>query len=164
MPNADVFLRHDDGRLEQVAIGESPWPSTTPGVDVSQIGEGEMKTQKAMRLPWFVKTGLRDIEADPAYQRPDRKLNIVCPAGKQEPVFGLPAVIDDDGVIANQLLIAGADGHSRRRCGCFVELISKDAQPKYLLILEGGTRPARSIVVPAKYADVKHAAEIAIAK
>lgn len=162
IPNADVFLRHDDGRLEQVAIGESPWSSTIPGVDVSLAGEGEDEAQKAVRLPWFVKTGLRDIQADPTYQSPERILKIVCPVGKQQPVFSLPAVIDDDGVIANQLLFTGEDGSHRQRHGCFVELTSNDAQPSYLLILEGGTRSARPAVIPAECAEVKHAAEIAI--
>lgn len=161
---ADVFLKHEDGRLEQVAIGESPWSSPITGIDVSRSEEGEGGALKARPLPWFVKVGLGDIKADPAYQAPDMKLEIVCPSGKQEPVFCLPEVIDDDGVIANQLIFTEEQGTTRLRRGCFASIGSETPPPTYLLILEGKTRSAHPSISPAECTDLKHACEIVIGK
>lgn len=163
MPNADVFLRHEDGRLEQVAFGESTWSSTTPGIDVSQADRGNTEGPKDKSLPWFVQTGLKSIRSDPAYQGEEVQIKIICPAGKSEPVFSLPAVIDDDGVIANQLFFTSEEGSTRQRCGCFVEVVSEDSLPQCRLILEGGMRSARPQVRLVDGADLKYAIEIAVA-
>lgn len=164
MPGADVFLKHEDGRLEQVAIGESPWSSAIAGIDVSRSEEGDGDALTARPLPWFVKTGLSDIKADPAYQAQDMRLEIVCPAGKQEPVFFLPEVIDADGVIANQLIFTEEQGTTRLRRGCFASIGSDTGGAVCLLILEGETRSGRPSVALAECADLKQACEIAIGK
>lgn len=163
-PGADVFLKHEDGRVEQVAIGESPWSSAITGLDVSRAEADEVDVLNAQPLPWFVKTGLRDIKADPAYQAPEMKLEIVCPSGRSQPVFFLPEVIDDDGVIANQLIFTEEQGTTRLRRGCFATIGRERGEPDYLLILEGETRSAPPNVAPAECADLKHACEIAIGK
>lgn len=161
MPNADVFLQREDGQLEQVAIGESTWSSATSGADISAATVEDTETQKSAPLPWFVQTGLRDIEANPAYQSLDSQVKIVCPAGKQEPVFSLPVVVNEDGVIANQLFFTGEDGSSRQRRACFVEIAHKHSPNHFLLILEGNARSDRPHVAPVAGTDLKLAIEIA---
>lgn len=160
MPNADVFLRHADGGLEQVALGESTWSSTTPGIDVTQEDAGT-QAQKEVPLPWFVQAGLKAIEADPAYEPSGMRMKIVCPVGKLVPVFSLPVVISEDGEIASELLFTGLDGTTRQRRGCFVEVLGKDSYQQCMLILEGRTKSVRPEIALAVSADLKYAIEIA---
>ena len=162
MPNADVFLHHEDGRLEQVAIGESACSSATPGVDMSVAAVGGTEKKKLAALPWFVQTGLRNIEVNPAYQSPDRRLRVVCPVGKQEPVFSLPVVVNEDGVIASQLFFTGEGGSSRQRRACFVEIAHKHSPIQILLILEGKARVDWPHIVPVAGTDLKLAIEVAM--
>ncbi|WP_341744625.1 hypothetical protein [Azonexus hydrophilus] len=50
------------------------------------------------------------------------------------PVFCLPVVVDDDGVIDEDHLFTEEDGHTRQRRGCFVELDLELAYVGYLVI------------------------------
>lgn len=154
MPNADVFLRHADGSLEQVAFGESQCSSATPGMDVSPA-DAETSTQKDMPLPWFVQMGLKAIDTAPGMQ-----VKVVCPVGMLVPVFSLPLVISEDGVIASELLFTGLDGGTRQRRGCFVEVGGGDSCRKHMLILEGSTKSERTEIVAVDSADLKHAIRV----
>lgn len=147
MPHADVFLRNVDGSLEQVAIGESEGHSTTSAIDVVQPAFGEA-TSKDASLPWFVRMGLRQIAADPAYASASQATKIVAPTGTTHPVFSLPVVIDQDGVIDTTLLFTRADGGTRQRRGCFVELTESDRSQRLLVILEGCCPNLRPTVWP----------------
>jgi hypothetical protein len=160
MPNADVFLRQADGSLAQVALGESTWSSTTSGVDVLQSDAGA-QVQKDVLLPWFVQVGLKAIETAPAYESSGRRVQLVCPVGKLVPVFSLPVVISEDGVIASELLFTSLDGSTRQRRGCFVEAIGKDSYRQCMLILEGSMKSVRPEIVAVDSAELKRAIEIA---
>lgn len=160
IPNADVFLRHADGCLEQVALGESTWSSTMPGIDVSRADAGE-QAQTEVPLPWFVQAGLKTITTDQAYEPSGMQIKIVCPVGKLVPVFSLPVVISEDGEIASELLFTGLDGSTRQRRGCFLEVLGKDSHQKYMLILEGRTKSARPEVALVDSAELRCAIEIA---
>ena len=136
MPQAGVFLRHVDGSLEQVAFGESERHSATSAIDVVQSAVGDI-TSKDESLPWFVHMGLRQIAADPKYASANLVTKIVTPAGMTHPVFSLPVVIDQDGVIDTDLLFTKKEGGTHQRRGCFVEVMNS-AQLQYnLVILEG---------------------------
>lgn len=139
MPQADVYLRHADGSLEQVAFGESEGHSTTSAIDVAQPVFGEV-TSKDAALPWFVRMGLKQIAADPAYASANQVTKIVSPAGMTYSVFNLPAVIDQDGVIDPSLLFTRVDGGTRQRRGCFVEVTGLGQAQCCLVILEGSIR------------------------
>ncbi len=136
MPQADVYLRHADGGLEQVAFGESEGHSTTSAIDVAQPVFGEVASKDAP-LPWFVCMGLKQIAANPTYASANQVTKIVAPTGMIHPVFSLPVVIDQDGVIDTALLFARADGGMRQRRGCFVEVTGSDQTQRCLVVLEG---------------------------
>jgi hypothetical protein len=161
MPNADVFLRHTDGSLEQVAFGESTWSSTTPGIGVSPVDAGT-PPQRNVPLPWFVPTGLKAIESAPGYDSSETQIKIVCPAGRQTPVFCLPVVINEDGEIASELLFTGLDGRTRQRRACFVEITCNGPNCRYMLILEGRAASVRPEIVAAKSAEMACALELAM--
>lgn len=136
MPHADVFLRNVDGSLEQVAIGESEGHSTTAAIDVVQPAFGEA-TPTNVSLPWFVRMGLKQIAANPAFASANQATKIVAPTGMTHPVFSLPVVIDQDGVIDTALLFTRADGGTRQRRGCFIEVVELGKPRCNFVILEG---------------------------
>lgn len=136
MPQADVYLRHTDGSLEQVAFGESEGHSTTSAIDVVQPAVGET-TSKDASLPWFVRMGLKQIAADPKYASANQVVKVIALADMTHPVFSLPVVIDQDGVIDASLLFTRADGGTRQRRGCFVEMTKAGQGRQCLAIIEG---------------------------
>ena len=156
MPHADVFLRHTDGGLEQVAFGESQWSSATRGIDVS-LAEAETPTQKEVPLPWFVQMGLKAIDTPPGMQ-----VKVLCPVGKLVPVFSLPVVISEEGEIESNLLFTGLDGGVRQRRACFVEATDRNAFRQCMLILEGRATSVRPEVVVADRADLELAILLAM--
>jgi len=160
MPRADVYLRHVDGSLEKVAFGESEGHSTTSAMDVAQPAFGG-DTSKDASLPWFVRMGLKQIAADPAYVSANQTSNVITPTGMTHPVFSFPIVISEDGDIASALLFTGLDGTTRQRRGCFVEVLGKDLHRQYILILEGRATSVRPEIALAVGAELKCAIEIA---
>jgi len=157
IPQADVFLRHADGSLEQVAIGESEGYSTRTGIDVTQISNGGPEVGKDVPLPWFVQTGLKNIAADSSYASTSMVLKVICPVGKTESVFSLPVVIDEDGEIASKLLFTKLDGSVRQRRACFVEISIQAILLRYLLIIEGQTRSAQPEILTATRPEINEA-------
>lgn len=137
MPHADVYLKHADGNVEQVAFGEAEGNSATPSIDLEQSAVGEIASKNAS-LPWFVRMGLKQIAANPAYACANLAVKVVAPQGMTQPVFSLPVVIDDDGVIDAALLFNKSEGSTRQRRGCFVEVTGSAGNSCYRVILEGG--------------------------
>lgn len=138
MPHANVYLRHADGNVEQVAFGEAEGNSATPAIDLEQSAAlGDISSKNAS-LPWFVRKGLRQIAASPAYASSNLAVKVVAPQGMTQPVFSLPVVIDEDGVIDATLLFNKNEGSTRQRRGCFVEITESERNSCYRVILEGG--------------------------
>lgn len=139
MPHADVYLRHADGNFEHVALGEAEGNSTTPAIDLERSAVGDIASKNAS-LPWFVRTGLKQIAANPAYASANLAVKVVAPQGMTQPVFSLPVVIDEDGVIDAALLFSKSEGSTRQRRGCFVEITGSEQNSCYRVILEGSNQ------------------------
>lgn len=146
MPKPDVYLRSAEGGMEQVSVGEPENSSAVAGVDVQRVRDDASTQAVAHKIPWFVRNGLERIAAEfPA----EASIKIVCPEGKMEPVFSLPSIIDEDGVIDERMLHKGNDGVMRQRRGCFAEIAGERAASQYRLIVEGkqgGVKPEVSPV------------------
>lgn len=153
MPQADVYLRHTDGSLEQVGFGGSGGHSTTSAIDVVQPTFGDA-ISKDLSLPWFVRMGLKQIAVDPAYVSANQVTKIVAPTGMTNPVFSLPVLIDQDGVIDTTLLFIRADGGTRQRRGCLVDVTRSGHSRFLLVILEGGTQSDLPAVYPIDKAEI----------
>lgn len=93
MPNVDVFLRRADGSLEQVAFGESDGASDVGGVDAREDVGGDANSPVEGALPWFVRVGLKAIAEDRRYAPAGATVKVVCPEGKNKPVFYLPMLV-----------------------------------------------------------------------
>lgn len=141
MPKADVFLRHADGSLEQVAFGEGDSCAATAGVDACEAPVVSALSDKDMQLPRFVSIALKTIAAAPDFPS-GAKLLLVRPTGKQEEVFSLPVVVDEEGEIADRLLYFGPDGRTRQRRACFMEVQQGTTIQQCLLVVEGKLRSA----------------------
>jgi len=153
MPKADVFLRRSDGSLEQVAFGEADGHAAVAGLEVRQTTTDE----KEIPLPQFVQFGLKRIASNPEYAEPGVQVKLTCLPGKTNPVFTLPVVIDEDGVIASDQLFEGADGSKRQRRACFVEMSVEPTQLRYLLIVEGRTRSTQPEILATTKLDAAEA-------
>lgn len=143
MAKADVFLRHADGSLEQIALGESNSAADAAGVDVE---ERMGKDQHEERLPWFAQEGIRIIAGDPRDASPRTTINVVCPTGETKPIFNLPMIINEDGEIDRAVLITLAGDRTRPRQGCFVEVQIDKIFQRYMLVLEGRSTKNPSII------------------
>jgi len=140
VPSPEIYLRHDDGTVEQVAFGEPNESSGSTGLDVALMSQGGAGEESRATLPWFVRVGLERIASDHSYAPIDAAMKVVCPEGKTKQVFSVPEIIDDDGVIDNGFFFTAADGHTRQRRGCFVEVSGQNEKLRFLAILEGATR------------------------
>ncbi len=163
MPQADMYLRRADGSLEQVAFGESEGHSTTPAIDVAQPVFGEA-TSKDASLPWFVRMGLKQIATNPSYASVNQVTKVIAPTGMTHPVFALPVVIDEDGVIDTALIFTKTDGRTRQRRGCFVESSSSAWSHNYLVILEGLSQNDQPQICPVAEASVVSAQSLVAAR
>lgn len=153
IPAPDVYIRCADGSLEQVAhvaVGESSWSSTVPGIDVSVFEDGDLASRKPMRLPRFVRDGVRAIRENSTFCSPDQTISVVCPEGKTEPVFSLPLVLNDQPEAKAQTHFTTGNGETRQRRGCYINIGCKNAQSKYLLILEGRINSSSTLVFPVR--------------
>lgn len=153
-PKPDVYLRHADGAIEQVALGEPAGSSAVAGIDVARGNGAESTDAPEKRLPWFVQQGLDRIAAEVAALSENSVVKIVCPAGKTAPIFSLPAIIDDDGVLDAELLFTAADGSTRQRRGCFAESNERGETPRYWIIIEGRQRHDKPTMVSVPAAEM----------
>jgi hypothetical protein len=135
MENSGVFLRHEDGRLEQVAFGEGSGDPSVAGVDPVQ-GVNE----NGAALPKFVQVGLNIIKNTPEYAPPESVVKLIIPSGMPSPVFSLPVVIDEFGEVDSRYQYISAGGSARPLRGCFVEVAGEAPEKLRLLIVEGRTR------------------------
>lgn len=156
MPKADIFLRHADGKMVQVAFGESDRHSNTTGFDAVQ----KLVSTSAGSILRFVTLGLERIAANVA-KEPYVRIELLCLPGSVTPVFPLPLVIDSDGVIDSCLLFANADGCSRQRNACFVVILTAEERQQIWLIVEGGSRSAQPEVLVATKPEISQAVILA---
>jgi len=140
---ADVFLRREDGTLEQVAFGEPSENTNAAGVEVEAASAENKQSQ---RLPRFVQEGIRMLGSNPPYVVPGTTIDVICLADRRNPVFNLPMVVSEDGEIDQVLLVEAAGGRTRARQGCFLEA-ENDGQCLYFLVIEGRSPGKASLIV-----------------
>lgn len=159
IPKADVFLLHANGSLEQVAFGEGTSSADATGVDACEEPVDSFMSGKTVQLPRFVSVSLETIAAAPNFPL-GAQLVLIRPTEKQEMVFSLPMVVNEDGEIAEKLLYSEPSGRARQRRACFVEV---RAEAKHcLLVVEGQTRLAQPIILVAGSWSLRDAVSLAL--
>lgn len=151
----EVLVKHADGVLEKLAFGESEGSSDIRAIDIARDDPppkiAEIITEQ---LPHFVRVGL----AMALKQCADRTVKITAKPlllfGRTEPVFALPMVVDEDGVVDTSLMHTGADGVQRVKRACFVGLFEGEKETKKLAIIEGESHQSSPAVMGVQSTDI----------
>jgi hypothetical protein len=153
LQNPDVFLLRSDGSIEQVAFGEPGGSSDATGIDVTQGVDSETEVSQRTPLPRFVRTALATVRRSQGAE--GATVKIIYPPGKSSPVFFLPIIIDENGMIEPRLLFSDETGRTRQRRGCFVEASHSQQYYKYIIAVEGGSSVQSPIILDVKEAKVE---------
>lgn len=153
----DVFLLRDDDNIEQVAFGEARGISATSGIDATREEKSDHAAGQRHVLPKFVRAALASIQRGLAQSGDGKTVEVVCPVGKTSPAFTLPVVIDEDGVIASQLLFEDAENHNRQRRSCFVRIRNHPLPDEYFAVVEGSHYDQQPVVFVVENREVNYA-------
>jgi len=134
--SAGIIVRHKDGVLEQLAMGEAEDSAGVRGGSVQERLKPGEDNGPLDQLPGWVRAGI-----DLAYARANRQgerltHRLLIPPGESRPVIQLPMVIDEDGVVDEGCLFQMPDGHRRTRQICFARIYRGDQLLELLLIAE----------------------------
>lgn len=145
--SSGVFVRHPDGGLEQVALGDTLDSVGIRGGNVEERSKLSEVASATDRLPRWVRAGV-----ELAYSRLTRegqKLThrLLVPPGENSPVVQLPMVVDEDGVVEEGSLNQMPDGGRRTRQICFVGFFQDDKSLDRFVILE----PTNTFGIPDVY-------------
>lgn len=131
-----VLIRHADGALEQVAFGDPEGGGEGRAVDADLGLPAARAVPENKKLPAFVTAGMAK-----ARTKAERYQGIVAkplqPFGETHPVFPLPMIVDEDGVVDSASLHREPDGHQRMRRACFVGLFNGETEIRKAVIIEG---------------------------
>lgn len=132
-----VLIRHSDGTLEQVAFGEPEGCSDVRAVDACAAPSAAPVEMPDEQLPKFVREGMGLIRREHGDNH-SCTLRLLQPFGEPHPVFPLPMVVDEDGVVAQEILYFEPDGHQRMRRACFVSQLRGEIVTGTTVVIEGG--------------------------
>ncbi len=131
-----IWIRHMDGVLKQLAMGEADDSVGVRGGSVQARLRHGQDNGHLDQLPRWVRVGI-----DLAYARVKREgerltHKILIPPGENSPVVQLPIVIDEDGVVDESCLHQMPDGHRRTRQVCFTGIYKNDYLLDSFLVAE----------------------------
>jgi hypothetical protein len=132
LPAAEIYQMMPNGSFEQISFGESSYTTTTTGIDATAQSDHDSGS-----LPKFVKTGLFLLDLKPEFLTVGSKKNIITPPGKENPVFNIPLILDDNGEVDESFFMIAPNGSMRIRQACFVEILSPSYPKQYVIISQG---------------------------
>ncbi len=143
--SAGIIVRHKDGVLEQLAMGEAEDSAGVRGGSVQERLKPGEDNGPLDQLPGWVRAGI-----DLAYARANRQgerltHRLLIPPGESRPVIQLPMVIDEDGVVDEGCLFQMPNGHRRTRQICFARIYRGEQLLANFLVAE----PTASFPSPA---------------
>lgn len=117
-----VFMKHADGSIEQVAFGDGGHGGQGRETDIVHAGAERGYEPGKFKLPGFVTKAIK--MAMDRLQKAQFKIpvfaKVVLVPGFSEPVFPLPRLVDEDGVIDPLTSCCNADKEIRQRRACFL--------------------------------------------
>lgn len=152
-----LLIRHQDGSLEPVAFGEPESGGNVGAVDLCADSQPDRIALVGEKLPKFVRDGVLKIRQERGDMR-GGVFNLLCPVGEPQPVFSLPMVVDEDGVVDQLFLYREPDGRDRLRRGCFIELLSDDRIVLQALIIEARQIGAIPLIIESAQVELAAAA------
>jgi hypothetical protein len=117
-----VFIKHADGSVEQVAFGEAMCGGQGRETNVVHaVTEHGLEPSK-FTLPGFVALSIKMAIAEVSASGKEAFAKVVIAPGCSEPVFPLPRLIDEDGVVDPITDCSNADKMIRQRRACFLRI------------------------------------------
>lgn len=117
-----VFMKHADGSVEQVAFGEGWGGGQGRETDIVHADAVRGYEPSKFKLPGFVTLGITIATADVSMQVNGIFVKVLVAPGCSEPVFPLPRLVDEDGVVDPITDCNNADKTIRQRRACFLRI------------------------------------------
>lgn len=117
-----VFMKHADGSVEQVAFGEGRYGGQGRETDIVHAGVEHGYEPNKFKLPGFVMLGIKIATAEITTSGNEAFAKVVIAPGCSEPVFPLPRLVDEDGVVDPITDCNNADKTIRQRRACFLRI------------------------------------------
>lgn len=117
-----VFIKHADGSIEQVAFGEAGHGGQGRETDIVHVDAERGYEPSKLKLPGFVTLGIKIAIAEVSTQSNEAFAKVVIALGNSEPVFPLPRLVDEDGVVDPITDCSNADKTIRQRRACFLRI------------------------------------------
>lgn len=120
--SSGVFIKHTDGSIEQVAFGEVWHGGHGREMDIIHVDAEHGYEPSKLKLPGFVTLGIKMAIAEVSI--PDNEIfaKVMIAPGCSEPVFPLPHLVDEDGVVDPITDCHNADKTIRHRRACFLRI------------------------------------------
>lgn len=117
-----VFIKHADGSVEQVAFGEAGHGGQGRETDLVHADAERGYEPSKLKLPGFVTLSIK--MATTAVLAPGNEVfaKVVIAPGNSGPVFPLPRLVDEDGVVDPITDCCNADKTIRQRRACFLRI------------------------------------------
>jgi len=137
---AGVLLRRPDGSFDLVSFGE-PTHTGAAGRGLDVVAAATAQPFEEGDTPGFLRLALRQAEQRFTRKGIAPRIELLTPSGYTQPVFTLPLLVDEQGVIDPVTVFTRSSGGTRQRQGCFVRLSAPKGERVYgvLMILEGAT-------------------------
>lgn len=117
-----IFIKHADGSVEQVAFGEGGHGGQGRETDLVHADAKRGHEPSKYKLPGFVTLGIKIATAAASTLGNEAFAKVVIALGCSEPVFPLPRIVDEDGVIDPITNCDNADQTIRQRRACFLRI------------------------------------------
>lgn len=134
----EILCRHQDGTLEHLAFGEPEGSGNARAID-SCCNESQASIVEAnpKELPHFVRVGITMAIAQQPGQTERYLAKPLLLHGMADPVFALPMVVDEDGVVDTETLFVEPDESHRQRRACFIRIFDGDRGIGQAALIEG---------------------------
>ena len=117
-----VFMKHVDGSVEQVAFGDGGHGGQGRETDIIHACTDHGYEPSKLKLPGFVTLGIKMAIAEVTTLGNDVFAKVVIAPGCSEPVFPLPRLVDEDGVVDPITDCNNADKTIRQRRASFLRI------------------------------------------
>jgi hypothetical protein len=119
---SSVFMKYVDGSVEQVAFGEAKHDGQGRETDIVNAEVERGYEPSKLKLPGFVMLGIKMAIAEFTTLRNELFAKVMIVPGCSEPVFALPRLVDEDGVVDLITDCSNADKMIRQRRACFLRI------------------------------------------
>ena len=117
-----VFIKYADGSIEQIAFGEAGHGGQGRETDIIHAGTECGYEPSKLKLPGFVTLGIKMATAEVSTPCNEAFAKVVIVPSYLEPVFPLPRLVDEDGVVDLITDCNNADKTIRQRRACFLRI------------------------------------------